>query len=676
MVSVMDITTKHTNGVFFKTTPPKENTKSACNFQLRNLILESSSRAIVEDFYDPNLTLYIYPMAWSSGSKSLQCPSLPNDELAESAKMILSENNTRELIDKDIPVLTLFDASEDFEVHLLLFAVSFRMNDIIRHKLFDKIEQVVRKSDLNKYVKQSSEQDARKIIDLAKELQADLLKLSEYIKQANCLMYRKGKSADSTITLTNDLLQAKIKMTMSKPPKMGIPDMNGERLLPERTRSLSGELERVLSPVSLNYSVSGDIEIMLFALPALCKGFERTNYLGVLQEVIKTMPGVEIIVVMEMDRDTADIEEWEGQVEKEVQLLEAAKPQGKNTTLTIIQKDIKGFDSSFSIWTQDAVIPAKSEDGTKYLLTPLKPKRTERCNDGSIAKSVAGGKSGYHLRTFDFQLEGGNILVADDFILIGKDEVRHNGEGTSAEEFLASFKRNIGDERPVFFVETPFVPYEKPPKMKQAEELERSVGEVLKVKDYYSKIYNWRGEEQPIFHIDVFMTLLGYNENGDYELLVGEPISGFDLQAPDIDEEIRTVFDYQLNDAKQRIDECIENLQTTFKKRLNKTLKIHRNPLPLTFYREGLKYYWYWATYNNCLIQNGTKKTVWIPTYGHDHDFNTHWNYLEKYDIENQEIFNNLGFEAHLLDTDFNFFARRSGSLHCLSQTIKRTVLP
>ena len=680
----MDTTIKHTNGTFYEVKQPKINKESTCNLYLENLILKSVSTDKIKDFFDPDLRLYVYPVAWSNGSKSLECPLMTNDELAESAKMILSSNNTRELIEADIPMFELPLKSEDFEMHILLFIISFKENGIIRNKLFDKVGQTVKKSDLNKSIKRQSKILPENRKQLIEKLRKKIVENLNEVSEVKCFHYQ-DTCLKRSITLNHRLLHAKINTDMNeilrKAYTCGIPNLNGKRLnhieLPQ-TRDLLESVKESLAPLTLGHSVQGDIGQVLFSLPVTSKDEERAYSLSIITQLLKTMKGVEIIIIVEMDLDEEDAKEWRKMVEKEVKQLKSQIPKDINNTLTIIEKDIVGYDCSFSVWAQDAVIPAVGKDGKNYLLTSNKPKRTDRRNDGSIAISVAGAKPRYHFSDFDFQLEGGNMLVADDFILIGKDEILHNTTDdkyskVAEDKFLENFEREIGDERPIFFVKAPYKDYKKPEKMLMDDELERG-GELFEVDDHYSKIYSWRGTEQPIFHIDLFMTLLGYNEAGEYELLVGEPKRGFDINTPGIDADMYALMDYQVKDAKNRINESIQLLQAEIQNRLNIPLKIHRNPLPLTFTGGLVRSHWYWASYNNCIIQNGSNKTVWLPTYGHKDGYDIHLDYLKKYDIENYEAFLKLGYNAHLLDADFNFFAQKGGSLHCLSKSISRNI--
>jgi|GEM_PF-2480519 len=687
MTSVMETTLKHsTNGAFHDNRPSNSQKGSTCNLLLKNLILKEASEKVIDNFYDPNLKLYIYPLVWSNDDDTIQYPSMNNDELTESARMILGENNSRELIEGNIPITSLSIGTEGFEVNLLLLAITFKDKGIIKHKIFDKIKQIVKKSDLNKLIKTSPKKDTKKTELFIQNLKVDLLKLSKYINNIEYLVHYRNKQPkpDTIITLNDKSLRLQINMYMKEvnyvslqlSKNSGMPNMNGKRLLYERTRGSLGDLEKVTKPLSITNSVSGNIESILFALPIKSKGSERKNYLNVVRESIKVMPGVKIIMLIEMNKNETDAKAWKKQVAEEIKSLKDAIPPQNNTTLEVIKRDIIDSEESFSTWAQDAVIVGTDEANMKYLLTAKNPKREDRRNDGSIASRVAEHGLGYTLRKFDFQLEGGNVLVADDFILIGKDEIRHNGKYTTEKEFLNKFKQHIGDKRKVFFVQSSEHKPEDIPEevFFEKRNLERHLGEKYTSKsngkEYTHHIHDWSGEIQPIFHIDVFITLLGYNKNNEYEILVGQPEAGFNIKN-ETNEDLIRIFNNQMFHTQIRINECIENLERSFNS-FGKQIKIIRNSLPLTYKKDGYEHHWYWATYNNCLIQNGKNKTVWLPTYGHPTRVNPHWKELKEYDTKNYEKFRKMGFDVHFINTDFHRLAQKNGSFHCISKCLSR----
>jgi len=142
-----------------------------------------------------------------------------------------------------------------------------------------------------------------------------------------------------------------------------------------------------------------------------------------------------------------------------------------------------------------------------------------------------------------------------------------------------------------------------------------------------------------------------------------------------LEEKTKELFDYQLRDTILRIKECRENLERDLQKNGIK-YEIIRNYLPLTYERNGLDISWYYASYNNCVIEivDAKNRTVWLPSYGTDKDENNeHWNYLKKYDKEHVELFEKYDFQVHLFNQDFHFLARKNGSLRSMTKCISRS---
>ena len=100
---------------------------------------------------------------------------------------------------------------------------------------------------------------------------------------------------------------------------------------------------------------------------------------------------------------------------------------------------------------------------------------------------------------------------------------------------------------------------------------------------------------QPLFHINMFLSLAGRSKEGKYRMLIGDsPISA----------------------------------------------NILGTSLDITRRKERL---WYFAAANNTLVQmsNDKGKIVWLPTYGHGQ-----WKSLSSTYKANSEIWQNLGFEG------------------------------
>ena len=112
------------------------------------------------------------------------------------------------------------------------------------------------------------------------------------------------------------------------------------------------------------------------------------------------------------------------------------------------------------------------------------------------------------------------------------------------------------------------------------------------------------GHHQPIFHIDMFVSLAGRSPSGRYRLLLGSPALADDvLGRPQLPHALSEIFDDVARQLKAQGFEIV------------------RNPLPLTNVDDPVlkERSWYFATSNNCLVQIDDMEghRVWLPTYGH-----------------------------------------------------------
>ena len=166
-------------------------------------------------------------------------------------------------------------------------------------------------------------------------------------------------------------------------------------------------------------------------------------------------------------------------------------------------------------------------------------------------------------------------------------------------------------------------------------------------------LYAGTGYHQPIFHIDMFVSLTGRSPSGRYRLLVGSPA-----------EADRVLGRQPLPHAMSEVfDDVARELEA-------QGFEVLRNPLPLTYVDdpEERERFWYFATSNNCLVQidDAEGNHVWLPTYGHGA-----WSELAATDDANRRLWEELGFTIHLL-ADFNVFAQNLESVHCIKKYLAR----
>lgn len=175
----------------------------------------------------------------------------------------------------------------------------------------------------------------------------------------------------------------------------------------------------------------------------------------------------------------------------------------------------------------------------------------------------------------------------------------------------------------------------------------------INAEEWTEEIYLGTGNKQPIFHIDMFISLAGRDASGKYRLLVGSPADADRIlgRSPVV------------HAMAEIFDDIAKNLQ-------NMGFDVIRNPLPITYIddNENKIRTWYFATANNCLVQIDRRhgNHVWLPTYGHGD-----WADLALIDAENKRIWEKLGFVVHQL-ADFHPFAQNLGSIHCIKKYLER----
>ena len=305
----------------------------------------------------------------------------------------------------------------------------------------------------------------------------------------------------------------------------------------------------------------------------------------------------------------------------------------------------------FSVWAEDGyVVVADGDSGTIYFVEPY---AFPRYGDGLIADFVANATD-IESSQAPLYFQGGNLLIGDDFFLIGADypantlkyvgSVLQPEPGVPPAEFI---RRLYGDymdrERTLHYVGST-IPV--PAQTSQRVEID---GETWTEHLYLG---NREGTVQPLFHIDMFITLAGRDDEGRYRVLVGDPRLAADiLGLPVVAHAMVEVFD--------NIARGLERLGFV----------VHRNPLPLIHLDDDIarERIWYFATSNNALVEitDGTRR-VWLPTYGHGA-----WAGLAATDDANADTWTEFGFEVNLLG-DFHPFAENLGAVHCIKKYLRR----
>lgn len=382
-------------------------------------------------------------------------------------------------------------------------------------------------------------------------------------------------------------------------------------------------------------SAHGRMKTVLLTYPAY--GANEYSYRNVYVDLIKKLPGTTRYVILSHPSVIQD--------------LKAVLKEAKATRRATIVESPEYVQ--FLVWSQDPYVIVEDIGVKAKTIYFIEPFTFRRASDAVISDLVAEATAFQNLQS-PLYFQGGNVLIGDDFLLIGADYpantlnlVEQTGhiripEDVDSAHFIKKLYQDTFDStRRIIYVGTKI-----PVPGYQTREI------MVNGETWQEEIYLGTGETQPIFHIDMFISLAGKSKSGKYRLLVGSPQMADDLLGrPHIPHAMSEIFD--------DIARSLRKLG----------FLVRRNPLPLTHVDDPARRLrtWYFATANNCIVQiDGDSKTVWLPTYGHGD-----WADLAIIDEKNKQIWQRLGFNTIQL-TDFHPFAQNLGAVHCITKYLKR----
>lgn len=427
-----------------------------------------------------------------------------------------------------------------------------------------------------------------------------------------------------------------------------------------------------LQEPSLVSSFSGSIDRILFCFPNWAS--DNKDLSPAYQSVIRALrPGTRFVVVHH-ESIRSKVEPW----------FTASGHKPDDVTFVSLPDYVNLTD-----WAEDAYVALKDlADGSSYLMEPWDFKRA---GDALIADAVE-EYSDIKASQAPLIFQGGNCLIGTDFWLLGKDYFVDTVELLQGQRppVMAPGEKPIND-----FVTSLFGKYiDKSRKLhligtKKAIPLRTYVGTKTGTDYYLDSVAGGVGTFQPIFHIDMFVSLVGQNTQGQFELLVGSPALA--------DKILRTKSPFALNEVYDSISKLLIDLG--FSVRRNPL--VHRPTLGRSVMISELREKasepggdellvavnelyasgatdksvvrirdWHHITWNNCLVENSISKGkhVYLPTFGWGE-----YTDLQVIDHEMKSIWEELGFTVHMLG-DFNAFARRQGVVHCIKKYLSRGV--
>jgi hypothetical protein len=394
-------------------------------------------------------------------------------------------------------------------------------------------------------------------------------------------------------------------------------------------------------PTRLVPSAEGPLGEVLLSYPAYADA--RSSHQDTYADLVETLPSGTRFTIL-VHRSVRD----------ELEVLLAAAGATDRSRLVEVPDYLH-----FLVWTQDPFLAVTSGSDPVGTGTLVEPVEFARAADSLLADLLMDALP-FMTDQSPLPLEGGNTLAGDDFVLLGADTLLRTRlvserfghlrvpPGESLDDLtLRIFRDTVAPGMDVHVVGLPgpLPPYR----------LSRTVVDGRPVVE---ELGLGLGRSQPIFHLDMFVTLAGRDGDGAYRVLVGDPaMADTVLGRRSVPHSLAWAF-----------DEVAARLR-------RQGLRVIRNPLPLTYVDypgagpgDPDVRSWYFASSNNCLVQvdRSAGNRVWLPTYGHGD-----WRELRRTDAANADLWASLGFDVVPLG-DYHRFAQNLGAVHCITNCYRR----
>ena len=336
--------------------------------------------------------------------------------------------------------------------------------------------------------------------------------------------------------------------------------------------------------------------------------------------------------------------------------------------LDLVEVNFEYFFSVFNVtcWAQDPYVALYSSTLNRTILAESNDfnrfdDQTIGCDVGAQSDTILDFPSYYYL-------QGGNILCSLDYVLIGKDYVEKN----KGRAFL-------GDEQGVLNAFSGLFDGKKCISVGMQKSIPHELRTPPKEKGKCVTRLTFSGTWQPVFHIDMFITLTGIrNEDDQKEILVIGSLDEAQRTLKDLGLPFSDAFQ-QLSDAyAEYFKEIAHQLKAYFH-----VLEIPIFPGKASFGYAGTQYETnYFLTYNNVVIENfrdengAQQKHVFMPTYAKDDTPDSKIDKTEneirvQLDKKATKVWEKVGFKVFPMP-DMESFASSGGAVHCLTKILKR----
>ncbi|MEM7105344.1 MAG: hypothetical protein AAF502_19555 [Bacteroidota bacterium] len=413
----------------------------------------------------------------------------------------------------------------------------------------------------------------------------------------------------------------------------------------ENSAAVAALLSTPLIKPSLVSSAYGPLKHILYSYPKYNP--EVTVYKRVFRDLIQKLPKYTklSIWVHEDERIKKDLEQiLKDETVSYAYASDRASFLGRGVAEPKVML-LTGVVREFSVWAQDPFQVVNDLNKRENGVHLVQPERFFDIGDGDKFATDLSDFDGINTHKTPISFHGGNTLTGDDFFFIGKADFRqtmnklkqeHNLELEDAVKLtFEAYKKHLDSDRKMILISS---------------EKYNEFGDLIYDPYQQSRksLHQKKGFDQPIEHIDLYVSIAGKDDDGKQVVLVANPVS------------LEPVDEFTARALASQYTKTAANLEEL-------GFKVVRNPMPKVKGDDGTIFD-YHAYYNNCLVQIDEEhgKKVWLPQYGSDK-----FPALREYDQENQKIWKDLGFDPVPL-TDFNDLSSQFGAVHCISKDLER----
>ena len=407
-------------------------------------------------------------------------------------------------------------------------------------------------------------------------------------------------------------------------------------------------------------SAEGKIEEMIMMYPH----FSLQNFTScgtVVQDLLTQMPETTF---------TFFVYQHPGETDYSSKLYELVAAAGRSSASIRV---VTNNSSDFTPWIRDPFFPVRNVLGSKagpafaHLMQPESFSRGGLDDDEIAPDLSAAAPDTFTNFKVPILFQGGDILVGDTFFLVGND-CRLQSESivgpptkNNRTPIESLFKEHFSEDKQAIDISYNQRIFDVAIPVYNRTNSGISGPNAPTVKYPYNPESS-TDQSQPIFHLDLFITLAGRasgKAGAPYVLVVGQPTITADPTLPGYPAIVQHI---------TTITTMINTTINMLEENQNVEFQIERIPLPMVCVQDKANntVNCFWASYNNCLVEiaSATEKQIWLPTYGDD-------DWATGTLAAATATWTGLGFKVNTL-TNYTEYAQQYGAAHCITNEWKR----